>query len=162
MEKMIMEAKKQNRPYFLVLQDDVHFCKNFQNKVKVFLDCCSQIDWKLLYLGCTQHKWPEQMQIVLINEEIGFYYPQGSADGAFALLIHNSVYDDLLKECSKKRLPFDSGALKTIQKKYPMKCISAWPYLVIADVSDSDCRGPRDQKRFAQKCKWDLSLFPSI
>jgi len=159
MKDMINLAKKQNYENILVLQDDVYFCKDFIKKVNIFLECCTSIDWKLLYLGCTQHKWPKYMQLLMINEDIGFYYPQGSADGAFAVLIHSSVYDELLYECDKDRLPFDSGALKTIQKKYPHQCISAWPYLVIADVRDSDCRPPRDQIRFAQKCKWDMNQF---
>lgn len=162
MKRMILEAKKRKLEYFLVLQDDIYLCDHFEKKMNAFLGCFSNMDWKLLYLGCTQHVWAEKMHILMINNDVGFYFPNGTADGAFSMFIHSSIYDELLVECDKQTLPFDSGPLKTLQKKYPGQCICASPYLIIADVRDSDCRPPRNQRRFSQKCKWDLSQFPEI
>ena len=117
------------------------------------------IDWKLLYLGATQHRWPNKMNVFNISDKVGFYYPDGTADGAFSVIIHSSIYDELLEEINIGDNPFDSGALQTIQKRYSDQCICIFPYIIIADVRESDCRAGRNQAAFSKKCCWDLSLF---
>ena len=161
MQKLIETSFLKQENSCLILQDDVLFCDNFLNKCAIFLECITKCipNWKLIYLGCTQHAWPVNRFNTPINSEIGFYYPQGTADGAFAVAIHNSIYEELLEEIGTTVIPFDSGPLRTIQKRYPSQCVCAWPYLIVADVSDSDCRPSRDQLVMANKVEWDMQLF---
>lgn len=161
MRSLIVENKSKKRKSFMILQDDVIFCHDFLEKCSLFLKCVvSQIpNWKLIYLGCTQHCWPKHKFTTPINSKTGFYFPQGTADGAFAVAINENIYDELLQEIGTTEVPFDTGPLRTIQRRYPKECVCAWPYLMIADVSDSDCRPRRDQEKMAQKVHWDLNDF---
>ena len=161
MSKMIRDAQKKNLSQFLVLQDDVLLCKDFPRR---FWDLYQTVtrgleEWKLIYLGCTQHKWPERTNACTAKEGLGWYYPQGTTEGAFAVVIHSSAYAFLLNEIDKTLLPFDSGPMSELQKKYPEQCVSAWPYLMIADLRDSDCRPGRNQEHFSRKFKWNLDDF---
>ena len=178
MRNLIVHAQNASSTQCLVFQDDVLLCHNFEQRCATFLSFVTQTipDWKLIYLGCTQHVWPTEMCITNIPkhsvsasvndsdephtiQNIGFYYPQGTADGAFAVAIHSSIYNDVIELIGTSDLPFDSGPLRSIQRKWPKQCVCAWPYLVIADVSDSDCRESRSQKDMAQKVRWDLEDF---
>lgn len=56
-------------------------------------------------------------------------------------------------------LPFDSGPLRRIYKKYKDQCFVIYPNLVISDVRSSTIRGPRDQEQMAQKFRWNLQDY---
>lgn len=172
MRNLIVHAQNASSTQCLVFQDDVLLCHNFEQRCAIFLSFVTQTipDWKLIYLGCTQHVWPTEMCITNIpqiqNEKhkicehnVGLYYPQGTADGAFAVAIHSSIYSEIIELIGTSDLPFDSGPLRSIQRKWPKQCVCAWPYLVIADVSDSDCRESRSQDDMAKKVRWDLEDF---
>jgi hypothetical protein len=161
MRKLLEQSKKNCESSCMIFQDDILLCSNFRKRCFRFLDAITQAipDWKLIYLGCTQHIWPKHLFQTDITRKIGWYYPQGTADGAFAVAINGSIYDELLKNIGTTKLPFDSGPLREIQKRWPTKCVCAWPYLVIADVRDSDCRESRSQNEMCRKVRWNLDDF---
>lgn len=161
MRQLIDHSRERSHRSCIVFQDDILLCKDFEKRCSVFLQGIMKMipDWKLIYLGCTQHKWPDNCFKTTLTNEIGWYYPQGTADGAFAVAIHQDIYDDLLELIGTTNLPFDSGPLRTVQKKWPTKCVCAWPYLVVADVRDSDCRESRSQKEMAKKVRWNMDDF---
>lgn len=148
---MIKEAINKKHETILVIQDDLIFMNNFKDK---FTDAISKVpsNWKLLYLGCTQHNWNH------IGMQNGYYNTVGNSDGAYAVAIHNSIFKEMLDEIVKFDLPFDSGTLKTIQRRHK-NCYSIYPYLVIADIRDSDLRNPRDIIKYSKKFKWNLELY---
>jgi len=160
--RQLIEHSRQNRhTSCMVFQDDILLCTEFRRRCSVFLEAVTKAipDWKLIYLGCTQHTWPKHMFETKINNEVGWYYPQGTADGAFAVAIRENIYEDLLQLIGTTNLPFDSGPLRSIQKKWPTQCVCAWPYLVVADVRDSDCRESRSQTEMAKKVRWNMNDF---
>ena len=163
-KNIIQYSTQQQDKHIMMFQDDVLFCKNFQRKCSIFLEFCTVYmkNWSLIYLGCTQHTWPSDRIITPITSEIGFYYPQGSADGAFAVAINRTRYSELLELIGTTQLPLDSGPMRTLQRRYPDECVCAWPYLVIADVTDSDCRESRSQEFMAHKVEWNLDDFETI
>lgn len=149
---MIKDAMENKYKTILVFQDDLLFHKNF---VQEFLKLPHTVpnNWKLLYLGATQHTW---INVEMRNK---YYFPMGTADGAYAVAIHHSVFQEMLDEIIKFDEPFDSGTLKTIQKRYGRQCIIMHPHLVIADIRDSDLRNYRDLQMFSSKFKWNLDLY---
>lgn len=152
MYNMIKDAMENKYKTILVFQDDLLFHKNF---IQEFLKLPETVpsNWKLLYLGATQHNWS---QVEMRNK---YYFPMGTADGAYAVAIHHSIFQEILDEIVKFDMPFDSGTLKTIQKRYGRQCIIMHPHLVIADIRDSDLRNSRDLQMFSSKFKWNLGLY---
>lgn len=152
MYKMIKDAMKKKYHSILVLQDDLLVHKNFINE---FLKIPATVpkNWKLLYLGATQHNWNH------VEFRPKYYFPMGTADGAFAVGIHHSLYKEILEEISKFDMPFDSGTLKTLQKRYGRQCIILQPNLVIADIRDSDLRSSRDLDAYGKKFRWNIKNY---
>ncbi len=149
---MIKDAIKKNYQTILVMQDDLLFHRNY---VAEMLKMPMNIpkNWKLLYLGATQHNWNH------VEMRSHYYFPMGTADGAFSVGIHCSVFKELLYEIAKFQMPFDSGPLKVIQRHYGRQCIVLYPNLIIADIRDSDLRGSRNLEVFSSKFRWNLKLF---
>lgn len=153
MHNMLIDAKNKGYQRILLLQDDTIFHKNFY---EVFREKIKNIDdqnWKLLYLGASQHEWSS------VNTVHSYYHPCGTTDGAFAVGIHCSVFDELLHEIAKFNMPFDSGPLWTIQKRYHEQCYVLYKNIIIADLRSSDLRKSRDMQSFSQRFKWNLDNY---
>jgi hypothetical protein len=168
-KRMIEHCKKRNYKSIVIFQDDVilsrNFCKDFYVFYKrMFLDKTTK-KYKLIYLGASQHKWeiPEETkQTVNDFKKNGYYNPWGTTDGAFAVIVHCSAYDDILKEVEKKQQPIDSGALSYIQRRYPDECFVCFSNLAISDVEYSELRGARSMLEVGQRFKWDFKMFDDL
>lgn len=154
---MIKDAQRRKLKRILVLQDDNLFHKRFMEKFLNLVQGNMRIpsNWKLLYLGATQYDWTK----VLRREGANFYFPMGTADGAFAVGIDESVYQEILDEICRFDAPVDSGALSTIQVRYGKQCIVLKPNLIIADIRDSDLREGRNLEEHGKKLGWDPKLY---
>jgi len=149
---MLQDAIRKKYKTILVLQDDLLFHKNFEEE---FMRIPERVpkNWKLLYLGATQHNWNH------VEFRSKYYFPMGTADGAFAVGIHHSIFRELMSEITKFNMPFDSGALKAIQRNYGRQCLVLQPNLLIADIRDSDLRNSRDIESYATKFRWNLKFY---
>ncbi len=160
-EKILSYAKSKGFKRILCLDDDVLFHNNFISEFVKFSSYISE-DWKLIYLGASQHSWILEKtynQSTDDNNSAKPYYYPIETDGSFAIGIDSSIYDLLLSEIQKFDLPFDSGPLYKINKLYPKKCFVARPNLVIAEVSESDIREGDNQYDIAEKVKWNMDLY---
>lgn len=151
--KIIEDAKENNYKRILVFEDDVLFINDFNEKFEKMTTEVRR-NWKLLYLGATQcGNWEN------INFLMNFYYCTGT-DGLFAYGVDSSVYDDILEHRSGiVDRPIDT-VIQMIQQKYYGHCYVCFPYLVIADISDSNIRKP-DQDILGKMplLRWDLSKY---
>lgn len=146
--KIIEDAKKHKYKNILIFEDDVIFHKNF---VEEFSNQIKKIkNWKILYLGATQTYWDN------IEYENGFYYSLGTL-GTFAIGINESIYEEVLA-LTKFNAAIDTKYIN-LQHKHYKECYTFYPNLVIADVSDSDIRGHRDEESFRKMARWDGSLY---
>ena len=158
---VLKDAKKRGFDRILFFNDDVLFAKDFEARFEQAIKQTPQ-DWKLLYLGATQHVWnvpgdlsyPNENKLTIDKNE-AFYYPYNT-DGSFAVGIDASIIDLLIEDILKMNCSFDSGPLRSVIKAYPNKCFVLNPNLVIADVSESDIRGERNQKILSEKLKWNF------
>lgn len=153
MHNMLIDAKNNGYKRILVLQDDVIFHKKFFDEFKKKINRINDEQWKLLYLGASQHEW-KTMDI--LN---GYYHPTGTTDGAFAVGIHSSVFDDLLEHISIFNMPFDSGALWKVQQKNSEHSYVLYKNIAIADLRKSDLRQGRDMVSFSELFHWELHNF---
>lgn len=155
MRRLIEQAKNKGYQRILTLQDDILFHRQFLDKFYETLTTTVPSNWKLLYLGASQHSWKSGH----VDPGKGFYRCYGMTDGAFAVAIDSNVYDDLLAEIDKFVLPFDTGALCAVQRKFGDDCYVVSPNIIIADVRDSDLRKSRDLESISQGFKWNLSDY---
>ncbi len=146
---ILIKAQTMNYQNILMLQDDLLFHKDFKDRLHKYMKLIPRT-WKLIYLGASQHTWPNNFK-----SDCWYYHPAGTADGAFAVAIHQSVYQELIDEIDKKNLPVDTGALRTIQKRYYQDCYVLYPNLIIADIRISDLRHKRLFETTGQHFKWD-------
>ncbi len=161
--KLIRDAKEKGYEKILSLEDDVIFAKDFES---LFIKALKIIpdNWKLLYLGASQHSWQEGKDLIYHansqgdENKIGTYLPLRT-DGAFAIGIHQSVYDLLLREIDRMNCSFDSGALQTVAKSLQGECFVLSPNLIIADVEESDNSLSRKMKDFAKTVHWNLDMY---
>lgn len=148
--EMIKDAKKNKYKRILLLDDDVYFHKNFE---KIFNNVKNIKEWKLLYLGASQHYWSK-----IENFDKNFYYAKNTS-GTFAIGIDQSIYQEIIDIAKTKLLPIDSYLERFIQTKYPKSCYVFRENIIIPDVSDSDIRDPGDYKKKIKSMKWNVSAF---
>jgi GT2 family glycosyltransferase len=148
---IIRDAKKRGLKRILLLDDDVIFSKNFLNDFSKASDLPG--DWKLLYLGASQHNWSG---ISKFNDN--FYYAKNTS-GTFAVGIDHSLFDYILNISSELELPIDSYLERFVQPRHSKSCFVFTENLMIADVTSSDIREPQDQVKRAKRMRWDLSLY---
>lgn len=148
---IIKKAKEMNLKKILLFDDDLIFSKNFNINIQKINELPS--DWKLLYLGASQHSWSN-----IHDFNKNFYYAKNTA-GTFAVGIDSSIFDEILNISSKFELPIDSYLERFIQKKYYKKCFVFKNNLIIADVTDSNIRDSQDQLTRSKKMKWNLSQY---
>lgn len=146
---IIKDASFNNYKRILILEDDVIFCNNFHDKFLEFIKIAD--NWKLLYLGGSQHYWKG------INIKGKYYHPQ-KLDGTFAYGIDSSIYQDILETENINNRPIDN-ILWDIQMRYESESYSSYPPLIIADISDSDIRGSRNIGLHRRQCRWDRCKY---
>lgn len=163
-QRIIADAMEKKYRRILCFDDDVLFHRSFAEALEAALPNIPA-DWKLLYLGATQHEWnvPYNVDYPAHVERQSFdshpYYFPVRTDGSFAVCIDASVFEPLLEEIGRMNCSLDSGPLRAIQQQNPGKCFVLNPNLVVADVNQSDIGVNRDQRQMARKLRWDMSLY---
>jgi glycosyltransferase involved in cell wall biosynthesis len=147
-------AKEKCYKKILVFDDDIIFDNDFEIKLNKFftnIEC-----FKIVSLGVSQHIWKN----IVINDN--YYHPIEFTDGSFAIGIDETIYDELLQDCLKYNISFDSGPVRNIYIKYKNLCYISYPNLVIADLSSSDISNSRNMIKYSNKFKWYLENFNYI
>lgn len=154
MKAMLKDAIERGFSSILVLQDDLFLIEQFKER---FIKSMRIIphDWNLLYIGAND----KVIKTRYTRDHLKpFYFPKGTSDGAFAIMVRASIFTTLLEHIDFT-LPFDSGPLKSMQRLQPQRSVVLYPNLIIADVSDSDCRDSRNQLTFSERVMWDMHLY---
>ena len=162
-KNLLLEAEKRGYTRILCLQDDAVFATDFENRFRQATELVP-VQWKLLYLGASQHSWIPGEDLYYPEAEqkekgVAGYYHALSTDGAFAIGIHKSSFAFLIKEIEKMNCSFDSGPLRSTSKHFRNECFVLDPNIIIADVRESDIRISRKQNDFAKTVRWTLSDY---
>lgn len=149
MINIIQNAIEKKYKKILMLESDIYFMENFQCKIKEYLT----LDYKLLYLGASQHNWTN-----IKNYTAGQYYAQDTY-GTFAIGIDHTVFAEYLDILKKLENPSDV-CLYSIQKKYPTQCIVTYPNLISCDLTKSTTANRwRSQLELSTKFKWNSQNY---
>lgn len=149
--EIIKDAKKNRYRSILIFEDDITLDPLFELK----LQSLKQFnEWKLIYLGATQYRWKGL-------EYIGDFYRSANSLGTYGYAVHSSAYDDIIHE-NNYVLAVDS-VLARVQEKHKDSCYTFYPNICVPDVSSSNIRESRDQKKHAQLMRWpDFSPAPNV
>lgn len=147
--EIVKDAKDNGYKRVLCLEDDVLFHKEFNDRWERLSQEVPE-DWKLLYLGASQHNWT---QVSSFNDNL--YYAQ-LTDSTFAFGIDHSVFDKFLQHAECKELPVDTYLSTVIQRRYPKNCFVFSENLIIAELGNSDIRTEKSNTDLLQ---WDLSKY---
>lgn len=154
---ILEDARKNKYKNILILEDDVIFCKNFINRFESFYKSIEK-DWKIIQLGASQYGWRSVDFLGALSK--GFHHPAiHDTKGSFAIAFNESIYDELIENQRAFEAPFDHLPIGVLYEKYKEKCFTAFPYLVMPDVSISTIRGKRDQHEHANRMKWWMGDF---
>ncbi len=140
----------------LILEDDVLFCNNFDNRIKILFDIPD--NWGILYLGASDYRHKANKERLLSHGLKGFYYGYGAA-GRFAYGIKKDFINIILQQYEDQSQWDIPGDVILKRAQGYRKCAFLNPNLIIADVRDSDLRTYRDIKKHSGRIGWDLSLF---
>ena len=145
MENIITDAKTNKYKRILILQDDVFFLKQFHQKLSE-LDLEKDIIW----LGGNQTNWKH---VKMNRENNHFWYrPDNHTVGEFAIIIRDTVYDELLYLYSLEEMVTDK-ILNKVAQEHNSSVI--YPPLCIPDVSSSDSgMGKRENSQFYNERMW--------
>jgi len=162
-KKLLLDAEKRRFTRILCLEDDVVFASDFENLFRQAIEIIPD-NWKLLYLGASQHSWIKGEDLDFpemepkANRAVSYYHALNT-DGAFAIGIHKSALSFLQKEIAKMNCSFDSGALRSASRNYRGECYVVYPNAIIADVKESDILIARSQNSFAKTVRWNLADY---
>jgi chondroitin synthase len=155
--RILKDAKKKRHKRFLILEDDILLCHDFESRFEKFIDDI-QDEWKILQLGASQYGW-DSVDLEA-SKKRGYYYPRDmDTKGSFAIAFDSSIIDDLIKVQTTFEAPFDHAPMSDLYERYLTKCFVAYPYLVMPDVSESSIRGKRDQYTHAKRVKWAVDDY---
>jgi len=123
---IIKEAKKKKYKSICILEDDIEFVEDFNQK---FSDYTKQVpkDWAMIYFG-GGNKRPVKPISKNISKLTKMY-------SAYAIIINHKIYDNIIKELTEEKRWSDVN-YSILQSKYP--CYVTIPYLawVRDDYSD--------------------------
>lgn len=147
--KIINDAIQKKYKKILILEPDIYFDKNFDHIVEKYL----VKDYKLLYLGASQHDWKfiDNNYGTLMKQ--GYYHPNNTC-GTFAIAIDSSIFKECLDIFKEKKNPTDVS-LYELQLKYKNQSYVAFPNLITCDISKSNTTNRRrSQQDMIKKFRW--------
>ena len=154
--KILEDAVKNNYTSILVFEDDVIFRKDFNKHLEEQYSTIknNNVNWKLLYLGCSYHGLPKN-----IKNSIDYVETIGNAYGTFAVGIHKDIYNVILNNIKNINKVYDNILAKNIQPNY--KSIVFNPQIVSAIVSkkSNTDNGTMNQKKYMEGNLLNLKDF---
>jgi GR25 family glycosyltransferase involved in LPS biosynthesis len=128
--KIIENAKYNNYSKILILEDDLYFWKNFNERFDSLYKNLINIDknWKLIYFGASNRTGKRHINFIQSNQSV---YKIGSKfiTGAYAIGYDKSLYDTILKSKNDNR-PYDDIIGNDIQENNYIFS----PYLIYPNI----------------------------
>ena len=159
---ILSDAIKNSYRKILILEPDVYFCKDFENRVVPYLE----MDYKLLYLGAYQYKfffkdtWPyidttyKKEMMRETGVKAGYYRPYMTL-GTFAVGIDNSLFVEYRNMLQQMNMTSDVYITK-LQYKYRDESIVCYPNLICCDLTRSSTTLGRKQIPMMKNLRWNM------
>lgn len=129
--KILEDAVEKGYQRICILEPDIYFCKDFNQKVGSYLDD----KWNALYLGASQYAYYQEKTWDRIKIE-GDRYNAYKTLGTFAVCLQKDIYGAYLDLLRKFEMPSDLCLVK-LQEEQKWKMIVAYPNLISCDITES-------------------------
>jgi GR25 family glycosyltransferase involved in LPS biosynthesis len=153
--KIFNIAIENNYNKICILEYDVYFHKNFNDKIKSYSNIIKNSD--IIYLGCSQHQWynlftGDKIEIIKLNLNDYIYKPLHSL-GTFGIILSIDVIKDFLQY----EIKYPTDVMISILS-YKYKSFVLYPNIVICNIYKSSILNDRDIKTII-KFKWNLNNY---
>jgi|TARA_B110000091_G_scaffold211245_1_gene255526 GR25 family glycosyltransferase involved in LPS biosynthesis len=145
--KILEDAVKNNYNRILVFEDDIIFRKDFNKHLEQqYLTIKNNnVDWKLLYLGCSYHVLPKN-----IKNNVDYVETMGNTSSAFAVGIHKDIYNVILNNIKNTNKVYDDILAQNIQPNYKSIVFNPQIVSVIVSNKSSTDNKIRNQKKYME------------
>jgi glycosyltransferase involved in cell wall biosynthesis/GR25 family glycosyltransferase involved in LPS biosynthesis len=152
-EKIFEEAISKNYNNIIIFEDDFLLDNNFNLIFENFLKHIKDFD--IIYLGCSQHVWPNADLIKITNTENFYYTAPLITDGSFATIYNKNIFEKILDLIKRYNAPVDLYLRHITKHK---KSYIIYPNIAIADTtSKSRISGySRNLRNHSSKVRWNL------
>lgn len=153
---ILKDAKQKNYKKILILEPDIYFCDNFDNRCKKYLD----MEYDLLYFGASQNLFYREETWDYIDRHFqkelkNGYYNAYNTLGTFALAINSTVFNDCIDALIKMEAPTDVSLI-SIQHKNNKKSIVCYPNIICCDVTHSKTSLKKNQVETMKSLRWNI------
>jgi len=158
--KIFNIAIKNNYNKICILEYDVYFHKNFNDKIKNYSNIIKNSD--IIYLGCSQHQWYDLFtgdKIEIINPQNSskeYIYKPSHSLGTFGIILSIDVIKDFLQY----EIKYPTDVMISILS-YKYKSFVLYPNIVICNIYKSNILNNRDIKTII-KFKWNLNNYITL
>jgi len=158
--KIFNIAIKNNYDKICILEYDVYFHKNFNDKIKNYSNIIKNSD--IIYLGCSQHQWYDLFtgdKIEIINPQNSskeYIYKPSHSLGTFGIILSIDVIKDFLQY----EIKYPTDVMISILS-YKYKSFVLYPNIVICNIYKSNILNNRDIKTII-KFKWNLNNYITL
>ena len=155
--KIFNIAIKNNYNKICILEYDVYFHKNFNDKIKNYSNIIKNSD--IIYLGCSQHQWYDLFtgdKIEIINPQNSskeYIYKPSHSLGTFGIILSIDVIKDFLQY----EIKYPTDVMISILS-YKYKSFVLYPNIVICNIYKSNILKNRDISTII-KFKWNLNNY---
>lgn len=147
-KNILLDAKNKNYKSIMILEYDIYFHKNIEEKIKEYTKIINNCD--IIHLGSSQSFWYNPVDKTKIEYK-NKYYINNHSLGTFAIILKQNIYDTYISYLSTYTLPSDI-ILTIISKQY--NSIVIHPNIIICDISKSTILKNRNENLTFIKFKW--------
>jgi hypothetical protein len=157
-KNILTDAINNNYNSITILEYDIYFHKNIEEKLKQYENLISNVD--IIYLGSSQKYWYNPVNISKIEYSIdNTYYNANHSLGTFGIILKKNVFKMYHNMLSTYTLSSDL-ILTIVSKKF--KSVVLNPNIVICDVMKSTILQNRNVIETFIKFKWNKNNYNII
>lgn len=152
-KNILLNAKNNNYRSIMILEYDIYFHKNIEEKIKQYKNIINNCN--IIHLGSSQHFWYNPIDKTKIEYK-NKYYINNHSLGTFAIILKRNIFDTYISYLSTYTLPSDI-ILTIISKQF--NSIVVYPNIIICDISKSTILNNRDSIKTFIKFKWNKNNY---
>lgn len=152
-KNILLDAKNKKYKSIMILEYDIYFHKNIEEKIKQYENIINNCD--IIHLGSSQSFWYNPIDKTKIEYKEKYYINNHSL-GTFAIILKQNIFDTYISYLSTYTLPSDI-ILTIVSKQF--NSIVIYPNIVICDISKSSILKNRDSIKTFIKFKWNKNNY---
>lgn len=149
--KVVQDAVENGYNRILIFEDDILFHKDFKQMIERCENVLNMENWKLIYLGSTQHDW---RYVKKLPNRV--FYRASHTDSTFCYGMDSSIFSKMLNLTEKPKFPIDFYYRYFQDSSF---CPVIFPQCCISKLDESNIRGKRNIRHYANQFRWHLKNY---